>query len=76
MRAGRSIIVECARALRYRRAFVTLRAVVLLAVGMALCLGASLQMLLGAYDALQFCTLFVGMLWGAFIVGVATWRLV
>jgi uncharacterized integral membrane protein len=75
MRAGRSMIVECARILRYRRALATLRAIGLLGLGICVCLGAAGQLLVGAFDGPLFCALFIAMMWGAFICAVATWRL-
>ena len=60
---------------RYRRIFATLRHVVLLVVGIGVVMGAAWQMLQSDCDATLMAALFVAMLWGTFIVCVATWRL-
>lgn len=75
MRAGRSILGESIRALRYRRALVKLRGTALLAVGIGLDVGAGVVLLVGPFDALMFCACFVAALWGAFFAALGTWEL-
>lgn len=75
MRAARSILGECIAVVRYRRILATLRHTALLLVGIGVVMAAALRMLQSDCDAALMAALFVAMLWGTFIVCVATWRL-